>query len=281
MKTLLTIVLTCCYLLGLAQTNKTTTDSTVLKKPIEYNGHFDINGLTLLQKFPTPNRLSFDVKYWLGKEKWLRKNVGFGWQTGNKWLYAYSKDPFHIESIEEPKTNLSYSYHYVSGRIRLQTKGRVIRPYVEVGTGWLLVTDKASKSEPNPNYDPDHICPEGSPRTISVETPLKMQHRLGADIEGGFNIGVNEKLRINIGVGYLQTHHLNYLEETAIAPTYENLQLKNSSQHYQWKKRNAHSLSLKVGISVLLFNDPNIIRSPSSFDDEDDFGGGGGGCGSN
>jgi len=121
------------------------------EQPIQYYGHLEINGLIPLKHTLVPNHLAFETKYWLNKSPNLKSSLGFGWQMGFNEGYAKSEIDYTIDGLAGKE--LSYLYNYLSVRYKvLQNQGK-IRPYAEIGGGWLLLTDKFVDRPVNPDYD--------------------------------------------------------------------------------------------------------------------------------
>ncbi len=101
-------------------------------------------------------------------------------------------------------------------------------------------------------------------------TLIQAQSHLALDAEIGLNFQVADKLSLNLGLGSILTKASNHLQESFQPSALETRQL--TTQSYQFKQRALHSTSLKVGMTFLLFTDPNIVRT--SCDDTyfiDDF----------
>jgi len=251
-------------------------------KPIEYIGYLEFSSAFPISKLSKPTNFIWDSKYWINKKTSLIGAFGFGWQFSDRLNYS-DEENIIIKDMEEAGAKLARTYNYLSGRFKLQTKGKV-RPYVEVGSGWLYLSDRITYTRDNPNYNPNHTCPEGSPETIGIKESLRKQHRFAVDIEGGVSISLNKALNLQLGVGYLKAKNIYSLEESNVAFIPE-----TAAKHttYQWEnKAVASAVSLKIGLSFLIFNDPNVVHIPSekrsdSWGSDDDSGGGNGGGGCN
>lgn len=230
--------------------------------PIEYSGHLEFNGLIPLKNSTTPNHLAFDVKYWLNKSPYFKSGLGFGWQMGFNEGYANSDNNFTIDGLVG--NELSYLYNYVSVRYKLMESQRRLRPYAEIGSGWLLITDKFVDRPLNPDYDPNHTCDDGPSEYLRNTTLIQAQNRLALDAELGLNFQVSDKVSLNLGVGGILTKPINYLERGYQPSLLETKDLP--AQSYQFRQRALHSTSLKIGVALLLFNDPNIICTASDDD---------------
>jgi len=234
------------------------------EQPIQYYGHLEINGLIPLKHTLVPNHLAFETKYWLNKSPNLKSSLGFGWQMGFNEGYAKSEIDYTIDGLAGKE--LSYLYNYLSVRYKvLQNQGK-IRPYAEIGGGWLLLTDKFVDRPVNPDYDPNHPCDDEN-EYLRNTTLVRAQNRIALDAEIGLNFKVSEQISLNLGVGGILSKPTNYLQQVYQPSVLETRQL--TTQSYQFKQRALHSTSLKVGMAFLLFTDPNIVRS--SCDEEEDF----------
>ncbi len=136
-----------------AQTNVNDLPESTEEKPIQYYGHLEINGLIPLKNTPVPNHLAFETKYWLNKTPNLKSSLGFGWQMGFNEGYAKSNIDYTIDGLAGKE--LSYLYNYLSIRYKLMQSKNKIRPYAEIGGGWLLITDKFVDRPLNPDYAPN------------------------------------------------------------------------------------------------------------------------------
>lgn len=239
--------------------------------PLHYSGHLELNGLIPLKHTAVPNDLAVEIKYWLNKSPHLKNSVGFGWQMGFNEGYAKRSTNFAIDGLVG--NELSYLYNYLSIRYKLIQGQRKIRPYAEFGGGWLLMTDKFVDRPLNPDYDPNHSCPDGADEYLRETRLIRAQNRLAVDVETGLNFHLSNKASLNIGVGTILTNPIAHLTK-GYAPIALEKERHQTTQSYQFKKRALHSTSLKIGIALLLFSDPNIIREQS--DDDcfliDDFG---------
>lgn len=248
-----------------AQTEVINLPESTEEKPIQYYGHLDINGLVPLKNTPVPNHLAFEMKYWLNKTPNLKSSLGFGWQMGFNEGYAKSGIDFTIDGLAGQE--LSYLYNYLSVRYKVMQNQHKIRPYAEIGGGWLLITDKFVDRPLNPEYDPNHTCDDGPSEYLRNTTLIQAQNHLALDAEIGLNFQVSDKLSLNLGLGGILTKPSNHLQEVYQPSILETRQL--STQSYQFKQRALHSTSLKIGMAFLLFTDPNIVRTSSC--DEDYF----------
>jgi len=171
------------------------------------------------------------MKYWLNKTPQLKSGLGFGWQMGFNEGYAANDSNFTIDDLVG--NELSYLYNYLSVRYKVMQSQRKIRPYAEVGGGWLLIIDEF------------------------VDT----QNRLALDAEVGLNFQLNDKVSLNLGVGGILTNPISYLKKGYQPSVLETRQA--TAESYQFRQRALHSTSLKIGVALLLFTDPNIVRKPS------------------
>lgn len=259
-----------------ADTSLIKIDTPKIQQPIIYFGRLEMAGIFQSNKIPIPAKFSYEVKYWLNKQPSFTKTIGFGYTKGSRFRYATNNEIF-IEGLVQGQ-GLTYSYEYFSGRFKLQTKSKIISPYLELGTGLLVQSDKIIRYQPNPDYDPNHTCPEGSPKRLSNITDLKKQYRLGLDAATGISVGLSEKIRLVLGVNYLAASKVSYLEKQNIQNSLDEVGSHNQTV-YNWKNRMSHSFGFKVGFSVRLFSNPNVIRTSTGNDNEtDSLGGGGGGC---
>lgn len=244
-----------------AQTEKIIPSEKTNKKPLQYFGHLELNGLIPLKTAPTPNHLAIETKYWLNKSKYLKSSLGFGWQMGFNEGYAKNNVDFSIDNLVG--NELSYLYNYLSVRYKLIQSRKTIRPYAELGGGWLLITDKFVDRPLNPDFDPDHPCDESE--YLRNTTLIRAQSHLALDAEIGLNFQVNKQVSLNLGIGGIITQPMTYLKKGYLPNTIETRR-QVAPQSYAFQKRALHSTNLKIGIALLLFNDPNIIREKSSND---------------
>ena len=249
---------------NLAQTEALISSESEANLPIRYFGHFEFNGLIPLKNAAVPNHLAFESKYWFSKAKTLKSSLGFGWQMGFNEGYAKRSTNYTIDALEGKE--LSYLYNYLSVRYKIQQSTKMVRPYAELGGGWLLVTDKFVDRPLNPDYEPNHTCPDGPDEYLRNTRLIRAQNRLVMDVELGFNFQVNDKVSLNLGVGGILTNPIANLEKG-----YQPIVIENGSnsttQSYHFRKRALHSTSLKIGMALLLFKDPNVIRTSSNEDD--------------
>ncbi|MFK7981390.1 MAG: hypothetical protein AB8G86_15500 [Saprospiraceae bacterium] len=227
--------------------------------PLRYFGHLEINGLIPLKNAPVPNHLAFETKYWLTKTPLLKSSLGFGWQMGFNEGFAASDFDFTIDGLAG--NELSYLYNYVSIRYKVMQSQRKIRPYAEVGGGWLLITDKFVDRTLNPDYDQNHTCDDGPSEYLRNTRLIRAQNRLALDAEIGLNFQVNPKVSLNLGVGGILTNPIVYLKKGYLPSALETRHATVES--YQFRERALHSTSLKIGVVLLLFTDPNIVRTTS------------------
>ena len=227
--------------------------------PLRYFGHLEINGLIPLKNAPVPNHLAFETKYWWTKSPTLKSSLGVGWQMGFNEGYAKSNFDFTIDGLAG--NELSYLYNYLSIRYKVMQSQRKIRPYVEIGGGWLLITDKFVDRPLNPEYDPSHTCDDGPSEYLRNTTLIRAQNRLAFDAEIGLNFQVNDKVSLNLGVGGILTHPIAYLKKGYLPSALETRH--TTAESYQFRQRALHSTSLKIGVALLLFTDPNIVRTTS------------------
>ncbi len=245
-----------------AQTPINSLPATKEHLPLRYFGHLEMNGLIPLKNAPVPNHLAFEVKYWLTKAPILKSSLGIGWQMGFNEGFAASNFDFTIDGLAG--NELSYLYNYVSIRYKVMQSQRKIRPYAEVGGGWLLITDKFVDRTLNPDYDPNHTCDDGPSEYLRNTRLIRAQNRLALDAEIGLNFQVNHKMSLNLGVGGILTNPIAYLKKGYLPSALETRHA--TAESYQFRQRALHSTSLKIGIALLLFTDPNIVREKSNDD---------------
>ncbi len=231
--------------------------------PLRYFGHLELTGLIPLKKAPVPNHLAFEMKYWLNKSPHLKNSLGFGWQMGFNEGYAKRNTNFSIDGLVG--NELSYLYNYLSVRYKVMQGQRKIRPYAELGGGWLLITDRFVDRPLNSAYDPNHSCPDGADEYLRETRLIRAQNRLAVDVEAGLNFALSGKASLNIGIGGILTSPLAHLTKGYSPIALENGR-HNTSQSYQFKQRALHSTSLKIGVALLLFTDPNVVREKSNDD---------------
>jgi len=242
-----------------AQTEENDFPVSETEQPLRYFGHLEFNGLLPLRNTGAPNHLAFETNYWLNQSPTLKSSLGFGWQMGFNEGYADNNIRYSINDIAG--SELAYLYNYLSVRYKHLQNQQRIRPYAEVGTGWLLITDKFVDRPLNPDYDPNHTCDDGPSEYLRNTTLIKAQNRLALDAEVGLNVQVSHKMSLNLGVGGILTKPVEYLESVYQPSLIETKGLP--AQSYQFRQRALHSTSLKIGIALLLFNDPNIIHKAS------------------
>ena len=226
-------------------------------QPLRYFGHLEFNGLIPSKNTTAPNHLAFETKYWGNKSSILKNSFGIGWQMGFNAGYANSPINYTIDGLSG--NELSYLYNYLSVRYKLIQSQARIRPYAEVGAGWLLITDKFVDRPLNPDYDPNHTCDDGPNEYLRNTTLIRAQNRLALDAELGLNFQVSDKMSLNLGVGGLLAKPVEYLEKGYQPSLLENKDLP--AQSYQFRQQALHSTSLKIGVALLLFTDPNIVRT--------------------
>ena len=234
--------------------------------PIRYLDHLEINGLIPLKTAPNPNHLAFDVKYWLNQTPVFNNSFGFAWQMGFNEGYAESDVNFVINNLEG--NELAYLYNYLSLRYRAISKTPKFRPYAELGIGWLWTAHNFVDRPLNPEYDPNHSCPDGTNEFLRETRLIRNQHRLALEGEVGVLFQVNEQLGINFSWGGLFTNRVAALEQVPAA----NSILENgihTPPNFRFNNRILQSTHLKVGLLFTLFNDPNCMSSPDDDDDDD------------
>ncbi len=231
--------------------------------PLHYLGHLAVNGLIPLKHTAIPNDLAFEIKYWLTKSPNLKNSLGFGWQMGFNEGYAKRSTNFSIDGLVG--NELSYLYNYLSVRYKVMQGQRKIRPYAELGGGWLLTTDRFVDRPLNPDYDPNHSCPDGADEYLRNTSLIRAQNHLAVDVEAGLNFYLSDKASLNIGIGGILTKPIAHLTKGYDPVALENGR-HNTTQSYQFRKRALHSTSLKIGIALLLFTDPNVVREKSRDD---------------
>lgn len=133
-----------------------------------------------------------------------------------------------------------------------------IRPYAEFGGGWLLASHQFVDRLLNPDYDPNHTCPDGSNEFLRNTRPIRTQNRIALDAEVGVNFALSDKVSLNLGVGGIVANKLAQLEETYHPSVLENVNA--APQKFQFQNNFLHAPSLKLGISFVLFSDPNVER---------------------
>jgi len=69
---------------------------------------------------------------------------------------------------------------------------------------------------------------------------------------------------LNLGVGGILTNPIGYLKKGYLPSALETRDA--TAESYQFRQRALHSTSLKIGVALLLFNDPNIVRTTSEAD---------------
>lgn len=232
------------------------------KQPLSYGGHLDVNGLYPLRMIPSPNDLAFDVKYWFSKAPTLENSFGLSWQMGFNESFGKSTTDFSIDGLEG--NELAYLYNYVSLRYKWMKGLKKIRPYAELGGGWLLVSHQFVDRPLNPDYDPNHTCPDGPNEFLRNTTSIRLQNRMALDAEVGVNFQLSDMVSLNLGIGGILTTPIAQLEEAYHPSILENV----SPQRYQFTDSYFHAPSLKLGLSFVLFSDPN--RESSNCCCEDD-----------
>jgi len=228
-------------------------------QPLRYFGHLEVNGLIPLKNTPIPNHLAFELKYWLKKAPILKNSLGFGWQMG--FNEGYAANDFNVTIDGLAGNELAYLYNYLSIRYKVMQSQRKIRPYAEIGGGWLLIIDNFVDRPLNPDYDPNHTCDDGPSEYLRNTTLIRAQNRLAMDVEMGLNFQVNHKVSLNLSVGGIIANPISYLHEGHQPSALETRNVVPES--YQFRQRALHSTSLKIGVALLLFHDPNIVRESS------------------
>lgn len=237
------------------------------KQPLQFYGHLDVNGLLPLSLTPSPNDAAFDIKYWLNETPNLESSFGFGWQMGFNEGYADSSFDFSIEDVTG--NELAYLYNYLSLRYKWMKGAKKIRPYAEFGGGWLLVSHQFVDRPLNPKYDPDHTCPDGPNEFLRNTTPIRTQNRIALDAEVGVNFALTDKVSLNVGVGGIVTNKVAQLEEAYHPSVLENV--NRTPQKYQFNNHFLQAPSLKLGLSFVLFSDPNEERKDCCCDCNTDY----------
>ena len=230
------------------------------EEPLQYFGHLEINGLISLKNTPAPNHMAIETKYWLNKSPTLKSSLGFGWQIGFNEGYADTDVDYTIDGLVG--NELSYLYNYFSIRYKIMPSQRRIRPYAEIGGGWLFIMDNFVDRPLNPDYDPNHSCDDGGSEYLRNTTLIRAQNRLALDVELGINYQVSDMISLNLGLGSIVSNPIAHLEEVNHPSLLETGQ--SVTQSYQFKQQALHSTSLKIGIALLLFNDPNVVEKSSN-----------------
>lgn len=226
-------------------------ESTVLQQPPEYLGYLDLNGILPLNFAPSPNDAAFEAKYWFSKTPLLKNSFGLSWQIG--FNEGYAKSDFDFTVDDQTGKELAYLYNYLSVRYKALAGKRRIRPYAEVGGGWLFMSHNFVERPLNPDYDPDHSCPDND-EFLRETTSINAQHRLALDLEAGFNFQLSENISLNVGVGSIVANKVAHLEEA-----YETTFLENNFARptaYQFSNNFLQSASLKLGVSIRLIDRP-------------------------
>ena len=182
----------------------------------------------------------------------------------------------------------------------MQTHHLLWNPYASIGAGWLLQAHTGVKNVPNAEYDPNHICPEGSSLTMTKVDNLDINHQLAFDLEVGILIGKG-RVKGQIGIAYMRTQQatkypslsntLHSIEEPKYLYHPEQNQIlayQESSVNQnalQWNQHKVHPLVLKIGVSFRIYTDPHRVRLPTDrstsvpFCTSEDSDSGGSGCG--
>jgi len=225
-------------------------------QPLQYGGHLDINGLYPLQFVKQPNDAAFDIKYWFNKTPILEKSFGLSWQMGFNEGYAESASDFSVNGVAGKE--LAYLYNYLSLRYKWMKGAKKLKPYAEIGGGWLLVSHQFVDRPLNPEYDPNHTCPDGPNEFLRNTTSIRLQNRLALDAEIGVNFQLSSMVSLNLGIAGIVTHKVAHLEEAYHPSILENV--NRTSPSYQFNNRFLQAPSLKLGLSFVLFSDPNRER---------------------
>ena len=226
-------------------------ESTVLQQPPEYLGYLDLNGILPLNFAPSPNDAAIEAKYWFSKTPLLKNSFGLSWQLG--FNEGYAKSDFDFTVDDQTGKELAYLYNYLSARYKVMTGKKKIRPYAEVGGGWLFTNHDLVERTPNPNYDPDHTCPENA-EFIRDAISIRTQHRLALDVEAGLNFQFSEDISLNVGVGSIVANKIAHLEK-AYQPALLESNFATPTA-YQFSTSFLQSASLKVGLSIRLLDRP-------------------------
>ena len=238
--------------------------ATVLQQPPNYLGYLDLNGTLPLPFATSPNDAALEAKYWFHKSPRLQNSFGLSWQIGFNEGYGKSASDFTIDG--QSGKELAYLYNYLSLRYKVMKGFQKIRPYAEIGGGWLFLAHQFVERPRNPDYDPDHTCPDGPNEYLRNTTLIRSQHRLALDVEAGLHYQLTDIVSLNVGVGGIITNQVAHLEEPHPSAFLEEaypsvfLDVENpriSPIAYQFKNDFLHSVSLKVGVSILLATSPN------------------------
>ncbi len=222
--------------------------ATVQEQPPEYLGYLDINGILPLKSAPSPNDAAFEAKYWFSKTPSLQNSFGLSWQIGFNEGYGKSDTDFMVDGLMGKE--LAYLYNYVSARYKVILGKQKIRPYAEVGGGYLFMRHELVERPLNPNYDQNHNCPDNN-EFLRESTSIRNQHRAAVDLEAGLNIYLTDNVSLNVGVGGIISNNIGHLEEVNQSAFLENVTTTPTA--YQFSNNILQSASLKVGVSIRLF----------------------------
>jgi len=241
------------HLLVAQTTEPPARESTVQRQPPTHLGFLDLNlnGTLPLDYASTPNHAAFEMKYWFSQAPVLKSSFGLSWQIGFNEGYAESPTDFNING--KSGNELAYLYNYLSARYKLMTGTKKLRPYAEVGGGWLFQIHEFVDRPLNPDYDPDHSCP-GENEYLRNTTTIQNQHHLALDAEVGFNYQLSNNISLNLGVGGIVGNQIAHLEEGFQPALLEQAQVTPA---YQFTDKFLHSASVKLGVSIRLLDYPN------------------------
>ena len=231
--------------------------ATVQQQPPKYLGYLDINGILPLKYAPSPNDVAFEAKYWFSKTPSLQNSFGLGWQIGFNEGYGKSDTDFTADGLTGRE--LAYLYNYVSARYKVILGKQKIRPYAEVGGGYLFMRHELVDRPLNPNYNQNqnnnqnHNCPD-TREFLREATPIRNQHRAALDLEAGLNIYLTDDVSLNVGVGGIIANNIGHLEEVNESAFLENVTTRPTA--YQFSNNILQSASLKVGVTIRLQNRP-------------------------
>ena len=253
MRLILLIVALCAYTSTIhAQLSASAATVEEYKQPLQYYGHLDVNGLVPLKLVSNPNDLALEVKYWFSKTPTLKSGFGVGWQLGFNEGYDKNTSNLFVDGLVG--NELAYIYNYLSFLYKLIAGGKKIRPYAEIGGGWLFVNHQFVDRPLNPDYDPNHSCSDGANEFLRNTTSIKMQNQVAVDAEVGLNFHLSNKLSLNVGIGSIISNKVAQLERDYDPTLLENVAARATS--YQFKNNFLHAPSFKLGISILLFGEP-------------------------
>ena len=229
--------------------------ATVQQEPPKYLGYLDINGILPLKYAPSPNDVAFEAKYWFSKTPNLQNSFGLGWQIGFNEGYAKSDTDFTADGLTGRE--LAYLYNYVSARYKVILGKQKIRPYAEIGGGYLFMRHELVERPLNPDFNQNqnnnHNCPD-TREFLREATPIRNQHRAALDLEAGLNIYLTDDVSLNVGVGGIIANNIGHLEEVNESAFLENVTTRPTA--YQFSNNILQSASLKVGVTILLQNRP-------------------------